>query len=105
MERRGLQRVLGILCLISLLGVAIGVSRGVAFFLPGEAQIPVSLDNQFRYLSGVYVCVTLSIWWTLPKVESRLAPLRLVAAGVFLGGVGRCLSMLRLGAPPEATMA
>jgi hypothetical protein len=48
--------------------------------------------------------VTIAIWWTLPKPEERLAPLRIACAGVFLGGVGRLVSMAALGAPSDATM-
>ena len=104
MERRLFQGIVGTLGLIPLIGFAIGMTSGIAYFLPEGAERPVNLDNQFRYLSGVYTAVTLAIWWTLPRLEERLAPLRIVCAGVFLGGVGRLVSMATYGAPSDRTM-
>lgn len=105
MERRALQLILGVLSLIPLIGVVIGFGPGVAFFFPdGAAPPPVDLDNQFRYLSGVYAAVTLGIWYTIPRVDERLAPLRIVATGVILGAVGRLLSMRARGLPDDPTM-
>jgi len=104
MERRIFQGILAVLSLIPLVGLAIAFGPGPAFFFPEGAAVPVDLDNQWRYLSGVYACVTGAIWWTLPRVETRLAPLRIVSAGVMLGGVGRIVSIAARGLPDEATM-
>jgi hypothetical protein len=103
-ERRLFQGIVGLLSLIPLIGFAIGMTSGTGFFLPEGAERTVNLDNQFRYLSGVYTAVTIAIWWTLPRLEERLAPLRIACAGVFLGGVGRLASMAALGAPSDPTM-
>lgn len=102
MERRALQIILAILSLIPLIGVTIGFTAGPAVF-GGDAP-PRELDNQLRYLSGVYAMVTAAIWWSIPAIERRLAPIRLVALGVFLGGVGRCISMATVGVPAAPPM-
>ena len=104
MERRFFQAVLGLLSLIPLIGAAIAIGPGPAFFVEDPAAIPVDLDNQWRYLSGVYLAVTLAIWWTLPRVETRIAPLRIAAAGVMLGGVGRLISIFHRGPPDDPSM-
>ena len=101
MERRALQLVLLVLSLIPLIGLTIGFGPGVGFFFPDGVTPPVDLDNQFRYLSGVYASVTLGIWYALPRIDERLAPMRIVAAGVMLGAVGRVLSMLAYGLPDD----
>lgn len=104
MERRLFQSIVGLLSLIPLAGLAIGMTQGTAFFVPDGAVPSVDLDNQFRYLCGVYTSVTIAIWWTLPKLEERLAPIRIACAGVFIGGLGRLASMAAYGPPPERTM-
>jgi hypothetical protein len=103
-ERRVFQGIVGLLSVIPLIGFTIAMTSGTGYFLPEGAERSVNLDNQFRYLAGVYTAVTIAIWWTLPKLEERLAPLRIACAGVFLGGVGRLASMAALGAPADRTM-
>lgn len=104
MERRLFQAIIALLSLIPLAGLAIGMTSGAAFFLPEGATPPVDLDNQFRYLSGVYTSVTIAIWWTLPRIEERLAPIRIACAGVFIGGLGRLASMVAYGPPSDRSM-
>ncbi len=104
MERRALQIILGLLSLIPLISLAVGLGPGVGFLIPDGAEVPVDLDNQFRYLSGVYMAVSLGIWWSLPKIEQRLAPVRIAGAAVFCGAVGRVASMVALGLPDDPSM-
>jgi len=104
MERLAFQIILGVLSLIPLLGLVIGFGPGVAYFLPDGVDVPSSLDSQWRYLSGVYVAVTLAVWWTIPKPEERLAPIRLVCAGIVIGGIGRLISIAVYGLPDDPAM-
>ncbi|MCB9752176.1 MAG: DUF4345 domain-containing protein [Myxococcales bacterium] len=104
MERTALQIFLAILSLIPLAGLVIGFTDGTDFFMPDGVHAPSSLDNQFRYLSGVYVGVTMGLWYTIPAVERRLAAMRLIGAAVMLGGVGRLLSMRSHGVPEDPSM-
>ncbi len=104
MERRALQIILGILSLIPIVGVLVGFSSGAGYFFADGADVPVNLDNQLRYLSGVYCAVTLGIWYVIPRVEERIAPLRIVASGVIFGAIGRLFSMFALGPPDDVTM-
>jgi hypothetical protein len=69
MERRALQVVLTVLGLIPLFGLAIVRSQGPAFFFGDQATtVPNALDNQFRYLAGVYAgAVTGGLWWAIPR--------------------------------------
>lgn len=79
---------------------------GAAFFF-GDAggSVPVNLDNQLRYLAGVYAgAVTGGLWWALPRVEERGGAVALAAGAVFLGGVGRCVSMGAVGLPSDPSM-
>lgn len=104
MEKRALQGVLLVLSLVPLVGIAIGFGSGAGFFFPKGAEVPINLDNQFRYLSGVYTMVTLGIWWCLRDLESRGAVLRIIGGGIIIGAVGRVISMVALGLPPDKSM-
>jgi hypothetical protein len=106
MERRALQGVLGALSLIPLLGLFIVWAGGPAFFF-GDAggSVPASLDNQLRYLAGVYAgAVTGGLWWALPRVEARGVAVALAAGAVFVGGIGRCVSIAAVGLPSDPSM-
>lgn len=92
----GLQIVLGVLSLIPLAFAGMGLWFGAAYFLPA-GDIPAGLDNQLRYLSGVYVLVTLLLWWAIPQVERHGRLLAFVCAALVIGGLGRLISMLTVG--------
>ncbi|MCA9657331.1 MAG: DUF4345 domain-containing protein, partial [Myxococcales bacterium] len=62
------------------------------------------LDNQFRYLCGVYTAVTIGLWYAIPAIERHGEVVRIVGAGVFIGAIGRLLSMRSHGDPGEPTM-
>ncbi len=104
MERNALQLILGVLSLIPLAGLVIGFTDGSDFFMPEGSHAPANLDNQFRYLSGVYVAVTIGIWYALPEIERRLAIMRIIGAAIMLGAVGRLLSMRSHGVPDDPAM-
>ncbi|MEL7130553.1 MAG: DUF4345 domain-containing protein [Pseudomonadota bacterium] len=90
-----LQIALGVLSLIPLFFAGMGIFQGAGRFLPDGA--PADLDNQFRYLSSIYLIVTALIWWMLPNIERHTVPLRIVAGVIFLGGLARLLSYLTIG--------
>jgi hypothetical protein len=105
MERRFLQVILGLLSLIPLLGLALIWTRGAAAFGALESAVPTALDNQLRYLAGVYFgTVTIPLWWAIPRIETRSQALAVAATGVFLGGIGRLVSMAQVGSPGDASM-
>ena len=63
----GLQIWIGVISLIPLLFSVMGVINGAAYFMP-DGGYPAALDNQLRYLSAVYLLVTLLLWWTIPSI-------------------------------------
>lgn len=94
-----LQIALGILSLIPLYFSVTGVLAGAASLQDAPSA---GIDNQFRYLSAIYLAITLLIWWVIPKVEQHATPVRIVACVMFLGGFARLYSHLTLG-PGEPT--
>ncbi len=105
MERRALQIVLAVLSLIPLLGLAVTWGSGTQYFTGGGGAVPNALDNQLRYLAGVYAgAVTGALWWAIPRIEERGGAVTLAAGAVFLGGIGRCVSLASVGPPGDPSM-
>lgn len=101
--KKGLQIVLGVLSLIPLFFVVVGIFAG-AERLGGEG-VAGPLDNQLRYLSGVYILVTLLAWRIIPRIEEEGATLALVTMALCVGGIGRLVSMMTVGdAAPEQVL-
>jgi Domain of unknown function (DUF4345) len=97
--RKSLQITLLILSLIPLFFGLTGVIFGTGRFLPVDAIVP-QLDNQFRYLSGIYLLVSCLIWWMVPTIERHGTLLRIITLALFLGGVARAISWASVGQPP-----
>lgn len=102
-SRRALQIVLGLLSLVPLMNSFLGVVLGAARTLPAE-NVTAEFDSQYRYLSGFYIALFLIAWWSIPAIERRAAPIRIVSAAIFLGGVGRVLAWIQVGPPPWQAM-
>lgn len=96
--KRGLQMVLGALSLIPLLVASLGLLFGAGRFIPEEVITP-GFDSHYRYITGYYLSLTLFTWWVIPNIERHMIPLRIVSAAIFMGGVGRLVSMLEVGLP------
>lgn len=97
-ERRALQAVVAVLCLVPLSAGAAGVLLGPAMVGEGPGS-PPDLDSHYRYLSGIFLGVGLLFAWTVPAIERRGAAFRLGTALVVTGGLGRLLSLALHGAP------
>jgi len=97
-ERRLLQIVIAIACLVPLSAGGLGVLRGAAW-VKGIGTPPPDLDSHFRYLSGIFLGVGLAFASCVPRIERTGARFRLLAAFVVLGGLARALSALEVGLP------
>lgn len=96
-ERKLLQCVVTLACLVPILTGLDGVLRGVAMFR--LADIPPDLDSHFRYLSGIFLMMGLAFASTIPNIERRGPRFRLLGAMVVLGGLARALSWAMVGEP------
>ncbi|WP_166298135.1 DUF4345 domain-containing protein [Bradyrhizobium sp. 2S1] len=101
MGRRGLQIATGLLALAPILtGIItmLGVSDPL-YASSGVPALPV-LDSNLRFFGGVWLGLGLALIWLVPRIESESVLFRVVWGGIFLGGVGRLLSIVMVGAPP-----
>ncbi len=96
-ERRALQAVVGIACLVPILVGIEGVLKGAGMFK--LAVIPVSLDSHYRYLSGIFLMLGMAFASTIPAIEHQGKRFRLLGAMVVMGGLARALSWAAVGAP------
>lgn len=92
----GLQIGLGLFSLIPLAFAVLGIAQGAAFYAPGS-DVPAAVDNQFRYLSAIYLLVTLLLWWIIPQVEKHALILTFVCGVIFIGGLARLISHVAVG--------
>ena len=96
-ERRALQAVVALACLVPILTGLDGVTRGVAMFR--LAAPTADLDSHFRYLSGIFLMLGLAFASTVPHIERQGRRFRLLGAMVVMGGLSRALSWAAVGAP------
>ena len=82
----------------ALLALVIGVER----FVDAD-DVDVALDSTYRYFGGVYLGVALLALWCLPRIEERANVLVIATAAIFLGGIGRLISIADVGVPSNAT--
>jgi hypothetical protein len=101
MSRRLLQILTAILGAVPVLTGIIGLF-GLADPIYADAGIPANalLDSNLRFLSGAWLGLGLAVWWLVPRIEAQTVLFRALWAMIFIGGIGRLLSMLFLGMPP-----
>jgi Domain of unknown function (DUF4345) len=96
-EKRLLQAVVALACLVPVLAGSAGILHGAAWLADGPVR--ADLDSHFRYLSGIFFGVGLAFVSCIPAIETKRARLRMLAGFVVLGGLARALSALQLGLP------
>lgn len=96
-EKRVLQIVIGIACLVPLSAGSTGVLRGAAWLQHGA--VATDLDSHFRYVSGIFLGVGFAFGSCIPSVECKGARLRMLVAFVVLGGLARLFSLAQVGLP------
>ena len=96
-ERRLLQIVIAIACLVPLTAGPTGILRGAAWMAHGP--VSADLDSHFRYMSGIFTGVGLAFASCIPSIETKGNRMRMLVAFVVLGGLARALSWGEVGAP------
>ncbi|HRX75412.1 MAG TPA: DUF4345 domain-containing protein [Hyphomonas sp.] len=97
--KRGLQIALGVFSLIPVAFAILGFVAGAGRLSPDG--VAVDLDNQYRYFSGMYLVVAFMLWSIIPSIEKHGRTLFLVSAAIFIGGLGRVVSYMTMGAPAQ----
>ena len=98
-ERRLLQVVIAIACLVPLVTGAESIARGAAWMAHGP--VPVDLDSHFRYVSGIFFGLGVAFTTCVPGIERKGARFRLLGLLVVCGGLSRVVSLLAVGPPSQ----
>lgn len=100
MSPRPLKMATALLALVPLVTGALAL-MGIddplfaALHLPRDA----TLDSQLRFFGGVWFALGLLALWLSPRIDREPVLFRALWLMIFLGGVGRLLSMVQLGLP------
>jgi uncharacterized protein YjeT (DUF2065 family) len=103
MSRRLLQIVTSLLALVPVL-TGIITMLGIKDPLYASTDIPELpvLDSNLRFFGGVWLGLGIALLWLVPRIERETALFRAIWGAIFLGGIGRALSMLLIDLPPAA---
>lgn len=98
-EKRLLQVVVAIACIVPIVTGSTSILRGPGFL--DHAVVPVDLDSHFRYISGIFFAV--GLWFTtcIPDIETKGARFRLLGSLVVVGGLARVVSLVSVGVPSK----
>ena len=89
------QICLFIFAAIALLGGALQMYRG-------QPDTSPRLDNVHRFMAGVYFSTGIINLWAAITIREQGTLIYLLALGVFLAGLGRLVSIKRVGLPRPA---
>ncbi|MEH3157549.1 MAG: DUF4345 domain-containing protein [Sphingomonas taxi] len=98
LERRLLQLVVALACLVPLSVGGASVLHGPGF-LGHPPVIPTDLDSHFRYVSGIFLAVGIAFATCVPRIEATGPRFRLLGALVVGGGCARLVSLASVGVP------
>lgn len=101
MSRKALQVVTTVLGLVPLATGAIGM-LGLSDPIYAVAHLPPFplLDSNMRFFSGVWLGLGVAILWLVPRIERETVLFRFIWGAIFIGGIGRLLSIVCAGLPP-----
>jgi hypothetical protein len=103
-EKRALQIVVAAASLVPVGAGAAGVLLGPRMLGPGAVG-SADLDSHFRYLSGLLLAIGIGFASTIPRIETHRGRFGLLSGLVVVGGLGRLLSLLLVGAASPAMAA
>ncbi len=78
---------------------AIAVVGGTLQMYLGQPDTAPRLDNVHRFMAGVYLSTGAINFWAAITIRQQGTLVYLLALGVFLAGIGRLVSISRVGLP------
>ena len=78
---------------------AIAMTGGALQFVLGQPDTSPRLDNVHRFMAGVYFSTGLIALWAALTIRRQDFLIYLLALGVLLAGIGRLVSIAKVGLP------
>ena len=78
---------------------AIAIFGGTLQLYLGQPETTPRLDNVHRFLAGIYLFMGVICAWAAWTIGQQGMLVYLIAAGVFVAGCGRLLSISKVGLP------
>ena len=83
---------------------AIAMFGGALQMYLGQPDTSARLDNVHRFMAGVYFSTGVICLWAALTIRQQGFLVYLLALGVFLAGIGRLVSISKVGLPKPAAM-
>ena len=83
---------------------AIAIFGGSLQFYLGQPDTLPRLDNVHRFMAGVYLSMGLICLWAALTVRQQGFLVYLIALGVLFAGIGRLVSIAKVGLPEPAAV-
>jgi hypothetical protein len=83
---------------------AIALFGGTLQFVLGQPDTSPRLDNVHRFMAGVYFSTGVISFWAAFTIRQQGTLVYLLALGVFLAGIGRLMSIAKVGLPKPAVV-
>jgi hypothetical protein len=101
MSKRWLQAATALLALIPI-GTGIVTMLGISDPIYAGADVPALpiLDSNLRFFGGFWLGLGIALLWLVRDIENQTVLFRAIWGAIFLGGIGRLLSIILVGAPP-----
>lgn len=78
---------------------AIALFGGTVQMVLGQPDTSPRLDNVHRFMAGVYFSMGIICAWAAITIRQQGDLVYLIALGILLGGIGRLVSMAKVGLP------
>jgi len=83
---------------------AIGMFGGAVQFFLGQPDTTPRLDNVHRFMAGIYFTTGVICLWTALTIRQQGTLVYILAFGVLLAGIGRIVSIAKVGLPKPAAV-